>query len=148
MFAWLLPILLAVTPSGRASNPIPPDAPRLLRVAARTLYVDPRAEDESLPAPRLARFAGDPVPARVIFEVLWTPGRAGLAGGARVALDYELDHGRVCGVREVVEPGPVTGPRRTRISIPVEGRPITAWRVRVLEGNRLLLEQRSRNWGR
>lgn len=147
MLAWLLPMLLAVAPGGPDRLPVPADTPRLTRIAARTLYADPRAGAAGLPVSRLERFAGDPVPERVVFEAEWTPGRAGLAGGARMTLEYEVDHGRVRGVRETAVPGPLWGPQRTSVEVPVRGGAITAWRLRILEGHRLLIEQRSRNWG-
>jgi hypothetical protein len=85
------------------------------------------------------------------LAVYWRPPRQGAGPGVRVRLEYTQEHFGRAQQLEISYPFRVFKERRAEFIVPRKllnsGGPVTAWRVRVLDGRRLLAERRSQAWG-
>lgn len=145
--ASLLGILLAGAQQAAAQGS---GEARILRVTATTEVAVAEMATDNLGGVRLTKFVEDSREApQAVLVVAWRAPRSGLPAGAIVRLDYRRDNAPDLRTKDLRVDEPVTGERVTRFSLPLPadgaGR-ISAWRVQVLHGGRVLDEKTSASW--
>ena len=133
--------------SGRAHAQQSADV-RIMAITATTEVAQVASGVNSLAPRRLTKFVGSAArPAAAVLEVRWQAPRTGVPRGTVARLDY-----RQAGqpgqrlMEESLESG-ATGERETRFVIPLEpGGRVSSWRVRIVQGARVLSERTSSSW--
>ncbi len=143
----LLGLLLLVAWSGRAQAQNPADV-RIVAIAATTEVARAASDVNSLTPRRLTKFVSSAErPATAVLDVRWQAPRAGVPADTVARLDYRrAGQPGLSLLEERLEAG-ASGERTTRFAIPLEpGGRVSSWRVRIVQGARVLSERTSSSW--
>lgn len=142
----VMAVLLGLAQSAGAAAPRQ-DLPRILQVEHAR-----KADPAGGPAPvYLPKFA-DALQAapRETFVVRWDASSSGLPAGALLTFEYRQERSERIRFLHVKYPFAVAGQRKAVFEVAGAaaraGGPVTAWRVRVVQGGRALAESRSSSW--
>ncbi len=147
--AWLALALTVVAPFAAVCTAQGTDAGRvrILRIVPTVVWKIPGGGRGDPTAPRMSKYLDEePVPSRARFSISWAPPAAGLDYGLTVLLEYRLAPDGYAGTCRAAVAGPLRGEQRTLLEVPLDGRRVAAWRVRLLSGATVLDEQQSKNW--
>lgn len=124
---------------------------RILRVERLEVAGSAGGAGTSLLTSRLPKFTGRPArPDKEVFHVYWTPSPEGLAAGTLVTFEYRQERDDRVRFLSIKYPFTVEGQRKAVFEIAgaalrVGGR-VSAWRVRVVRGGRVLAQRSSGSW--
>ncbi|MFH0953414.1 MAG: hypothetical protein V1873_03695 [Verrucomicrobiota bacterium] len=126
------------------------DQARILRVEHATVSGS-AGRTASLYSPRISKFAdlNEGVP-REVYTVYWLPPSRGTPSGTLVTFEYRQERSPDIKFLYIKYPFLAQGERKATFEIAENARRVgggvTAWRVRVVHGGRLLAEQTSDTW--
>jgi hypothetical protein len=134
-------------------GPIPAQAQNQARILSVDHHeqADSAAASYSLMKPRLPKFMDSAAAASIdVFEVRWRPPSAGLPAGGLLTFEYRQELSDRVRFLSIRYPFRVQEERKgvfeiTRAACKAHGR-VTTWRARVVQGGRVLAEQRSKSW--
>lgn len=147
-----LMILLAATALAGAVPALAQRGPGILRVEDRRSSVGEAIASPSFNALHIDKFVDERLDVDGhIFLVHWDPAEGGSAPGVKVVFEYRQQDPQVTRSLEVAYPFRVTNRRCATFKITGEafrkGGLVSAWRVRILDGGKVLAEQQSESWG-
>jgi hypothetical protein len=125
--------------------------PRILRVVDRPPPIGEAAASPSFNVLHIGKFADERTDVDGhSFDVHWIPADGGSPAGTLVLFEYRQQDPTVVRRLEVKYPFRVNERRRASFKISGEafrqGGLVTAWRVRIMDGDNILAEEQSKSW--